>query len=88
MFTCTVKFRVNDIMVASEQFKSKTQAGLNRLVGHYKSSTEFTIRATLKQSGVDRATITICEDAHELKYPWISAEGTFGLLQEAIIIHW
>lgn len=88
MFTCTVKFRVNDIVVASKQFKAKTQAGLDRLVGRYKSSTEFIIRATLKQSGVDRATITICEDDHELMFPWLSAGDTFGLMQEAKITHW
>ena len=88
MLNTTVKFRVNGLLVANEQFQSKTQAGLDRAVSHYKTSTEFIIRATLKQSGADRATIVICEGPHEIEYVWLAGEASFGLLREGKILVW
>lgn len=88
MFDTTVRFRVNGIMVATEQFQSKTQAGLDRAVGYYKTQTEFTIRAVLRQSGALEATIDICEGAHEIRYPWLASDGIYGLLKEGKILHW
>ena len=88
MLNTTVKFRVNGVMVAYEQFANKTQKGLDRAAVHFKSSTEFIVRATLQQSGASSATITICEDAHELEYRWTAIEGTFGSMSEGKIVRW